>query len=295
LYQLPVASNLPTAASVQLRRGEPLMPVSRTLIRSIRVALALAVLGLPSLAAARQIDGRSETFRWQGPIAPGQTLEVRNVNGPVRAEPSASGQVEIQAIKTGRFDDPRGVRIVVVPHGDGVTVCSVYPDVDGKPNECLPGGGGRNTVKDNDVRVEFLVKVPAGVSFAGRNVNGNVIVKDLEGRARVDTVNGSVELNTTGYATAKTVNGSITMRIGQANWEDPLELKTVNGSIELHVPADISADLTAKTVNGRIESDLPITVRQMDRRSLRGTLGAGGRGLSLETVNGSIAVKTGGE
>lgn len=124
------------------------MPVTRTITRSIRVVLALAVMGLPSLATAQQRDDRSETFRWQGQIAPGQTVEVRGVNGPVRAEPSATGQVEVQAIKSGRFDDPRAVRIVVVPHPEGVTICSVYPDVDGQPNECRPGGGGRNNVRE---------------------------------------------------------------------------------------------------------------------------------------------------
>jgi Toastrack DUF4097 len=268
------------------------MPVHRMSVA--RAIVALVVMALPSLAAARQVDGRSETFRWQGQIAPGLTVEIRGVNGPVRAEPSTSGQVEIQAIKTGRENDPRTVRIVVVPHGEGVTVCSVYPDVDGERNECRPGGG-HNNVRDNDVRVEFVVKVPPGVSFAGNSVNGDVIIRDLDGRARINTVNGSVELNTTGYASAKTVNGSITMRLGRADWEDPLELKTVNGSIELHVPADISADLTAKTVNGRIESDIPIAVQEMNRRSLKGTLGGGGRGLSLETVNGSIRLKTGGD
>jgi hypothetical protein len=275
------------------------MPVQHSsdrgwIVRLARVALALAVVGLPNLGAAQQLEGRGETFRWQGQIPPGQTVEIRGVNGPVRAEPSGSGQVEVQAIKSGRYDDPRGVRIVVVPHGEGVTVCSLYPDVDGEPNECRPGGG-RNNVRDNDVKVEFVVRVPPGVSFVGNSVNGDVIVRNLEGRARVNTVNGSVELNTTGYASAKTVNGSIKMHIGQANWDDPLELKTVNGSIELHVPADISADLTAKTVNGRIESDIPIAVTEMSRRSVRGTLGGGGRGLSLETVNGGIRLRTGGE
>ena len=139
------------------------------------------------------------------------------------------------------------------------------------------------------------MKVPAGVSFTGRSVNGDVIVKGLDGRARVDTVNGSVELNTTGFATAKTVNGAIKMHLARADWEDTLDLKTVNGNIELHVPADISADLVAKTVNGNITSDVPIAVHEMSRRSMTGTLGSGGRRLALETVNGSISLKTGGE
>ena len=125
------------------------MPVHQTLPRLV---LALVV-ALSSLTAARSAAASSETFRWQGQVAPGQTVEVRGINGVVRAEPSSSGQVELTAVKTGREDDPRGVRIVVVPHPEGVTICAVYPDVDGERNECRPGGGGRNNVRDNDVQV----------------------------------------------------------------------------------------------------------------------------------------------
>ena len=117
------------------------------------------------------------------------------MNGGIDAEPSTSGQVEVSAIKTGNKSDPRGVRIVVVPHAGGVTVCALYPDVDGEPNECGPGGG-RNSSKDNDVKVEFTVRVPAGASFAGRTVNGGIDARDLDGRVSLNTVNGNVEINT---------------------------------------------------------------------------------------------------
>jgi hypothetical protein len=269
--------------------------------RSLRVmltALALTVSGLtagaftPATAAAQNNDAR-EDFRWQGQIQPGQNVEIRGVNGSVDAEPSTSGQVEVSAIKTGNKSDPRAVRIVVVPHAEGVTVCALYPDIDGEPNECKPGGG-RNSTRDNDVNVQFTIRVPAGASFTGRTVNGNIDARGLDGRVSLHTVNGNVDISTASYASVKTVNGSITARLGRADWQDALEMKTVNGSITVHLPASVATDVNAKTVSGRILSDFPITIQEAGRRSLKGTIGGGGgRALALETVNGSITLKSG--
>ena len=64
-------------------------------------------------------------------------------------------------------------------HADGVTICAVYPNVDGRaPNTCEPGGGQMN-VRDNDVSVNFTVRVPAGVRFSGNTVNGKVEAHNL--------------------------------------------------------------------------------------------------------------------
>jgi uncharacterized protein YaiE (UPF0345 family) len=268
-------------------------PIQR---RVTLAALALTMSGLaaglftPATAAAQ--ESRDE-FRWQGQIQPGQNVEIRGVNGGIDAQPSSSGQVEVIAVKTAQKSDVNAVRIVVVPHAEGVTICSVYPDADGEPNECKPGGG-RNSSRDNDVKVEFTVRVPAGASFTGRTVNGGIDASGLDGRVSLNTVNGDVEISTASYATVKTVNGSITARLGRADWQDALEMKTVNGSITLHLPASVATDVNAKTVSGRILSDFPITIREAGRRSLKGSIGGGGgRGLALETVNGSITLKSG--
>jgi hypothetical protein len=280
------------------RIASPIQSLSPSPTRSLRVtlaalALALSVGALAPATAAAQDDTR-EDFRWQGQIQPGQNVEIRGVNGAIDAAPSSSGQVEVTAIKTAHKSDVRAVRIVVVPHAAGVTICAVYPDVDGEPNECRPGGGGRNSTRDNDVKVEFTVRVPAGASFTGRTVNGAIDARDLDGRVSLNTVNGDVEINTASYATVKTVNGSITARLGRADWQDALEMKTVNGSITLHLPGGVATDVNAKTVNGRILSDFPITIYEAGKRSLKGTIGGGGgRALELATVNGSITLKSG--
>jgi putative adhesin len=242
------------------------------------------------LAAAS--PARAQDFRWHGSIAQGQAIEIKGVNGDIRAEASGSNEVEVVAEKHARHDDPASVQIQVVPHPGGVTICAVYPTPSGRqPNECAPGDGGRSNVQNNDVTVRFIVKVPAGVGFTGKTVNGEVSAERLNGDLALSTVNGSISFSTTGLARANTVNGSIKGEMGRADWTDRLSMATVNGGIALTLPASLSADLHAQTVNGDIDTDFPVTITKVDRRRVDGTIGGGGRSLSLESVNGSISIK----
>lgn len=230
--------------------------------------------------------GATEEFNWEGQIIPGQAIEIKGVNGAVQAFPSQTGQVEVTAVKTGRSDDPESVRIEVVPHGEGVTICAVYP---GPRNRCEPGNGGNLGAKSNDVEVDFTVKVPSGVNFIGRTVNGNVSASELDADGTGYTVNGNVEISCNGFARARTVNGSVFASMNSMDWEDQLELETVNGSVSVTLPADASANLKANLLNGEIDSEFPLTVEgKWGPKHAVATLGSGGPELAIKTVNGNI-------
>ncbi len=140
--------------------------------------------------------------------------------------------------------------------------------------------------------VDFTVHVPAGVVLSAHTVNGAVVAEGLGGNVEAVTVNGSVHLSTTGYAEARTVNGSITAALGRADWPDAMEFETVNGSVTLTLPPALSTEVRAETVNGDIESDFPLMVSgRFGPRRLNGTIGNGGRRLELRTVNGGIRLK----
>jgi hypothetical protein len=235
----------------------------------------------------------AQDFHWHGAIPQGRAIEIKGVNGDVRAEPSGTNEVEVIAVKRAQRDNPESVRIEVVPHAGGVTICAVYPSRDGqKPNECLPGDGGRMNVQNNDVSVRFTVRVPAGVALIGKTVNGEIEALRLNGDVTLATVNGSVDFSTTGGGRASTVNGSIHGEMGRADWINTLEMTTVNGSITLRLPPDLSTDVKATTVNGDISSDFPMTVTgRISRRKVEGTIGGGGRLLAIDSVNGSITLK----
>ena len=253
-----------------------------------------AVAGLAALAAlaaapAARAQGTDAThWSWHGGVATGKTLEIRGVNGTIRAEPGTGSEVAVTAEKHGRDDDPSTVRIEVVPSDEGVTICAVYP---GRNNSCERGGGHMST-HDNDVEVNFVAQVPAGVLFEGSNVNGGVEASGLTAKVDLSTVNGSVNLETAGGdAEGTTVNGGVHATV-RGTGQGRLTFTTVNGSIDLALAGGLSADFSAETVNGSIESDFPITLTgRINPRHLEGRIGQGGRALRLRTVNGGIRLR----
>lgn len=262
--------------------------------------VAASLLWAAAAVAAAPASGRAlsattqDEFQWRGRVTAGQVVEIRGVSGDVEARRAAGDEVEVRAFKRGRRDDPAEVEIEVIEHDGGVTICAVYPTPRGKePNECRPGGGGRLSAERNDVTVRFSVAVPAGVTFVGHTVNGDVRATDLRGDVDAATVNGSIDVSTTGTAEAHTVNGSITARFGTAAWRDRLSFETVNGSITVTMPDGVSAEVEASTVNGTIETDFPLTIQgRFGPRRMRGTIGDGGnRELRLSTVNGRIELR----
>ena len=262
-----------------------------------KLTLSAVVAAVAALAAFAHVSAaepqQQNEFRWHEPLAAGRVIEIKGINGNVEASPAAGGEVEVVAIKRSRRSNPDEVRIEVVRHGEGVTICAIYPTAEGRePNTCSPGDGGRSNVQNNDVSVNFMVRVPAGVRFTGKTVNGRVEAEGLSADVEARTVNGGVNVSTTGLARASTVNGSIRVVMGNANWTDELAFKTVNGGIDLSVPAGLNAQVEAKTVNGDISTDFPMTVTgTFSKRRLTGTVGSGGRDLRLETVNGSVQLR----
>jgi putative adhesin len=272
-------------------------------IPALAVSMALGLAAVPASAGdgywtsilADFFEGpaRTSEFRWAGRVASGQILEVKGVNGAILAGPTSGGDVEIVATRRGRRHDPNEVEIKVVPYAGGVTLCAVYPSAGGRPNECAPGDEGHMTVRNNDVNVDFVVKVPAGVRFIARTVNGAVEATGLGADVDAETVNGSIRIGTSGVARGETVNGSVQASMGRADWTSDLSFKTVNGSIRVTLPASASTTVDAEVVNGSIETDFAVAGGKVSRKRLTGTIGGGGRGLALETVNGSIHISQG--
>ena len=250
---------------------------------------------LIAFAALSATGVDAQDFSWKGRIAAGRTLEVRGVNGDVRATAASGNEIEVTAVKHSRRSDPAEVEIKVIEHAGGVLICALYPTPARarRENTCDVDGNHMST-ENNDVTVDFTVHVPASVRFEGRTVNGDAEAEGLGGDVDLSTVNGSVRLSTAGRAEANTVNGSIDARVGKADWTGDADFHTVNGGITLTLPASLSAVVEAETVNGDIESEFPLTVQgRFGPRRMRGTIGNGGRTLDLGTVNGSIRLRKG--
>jgi hypothetical protein len=263
-------------------------------MRTIVPVLAIALSA--SLVEAQQ-QRRATDFEWQGRIASGRHLYVRNLNGSIKVERASGDAAEITAVKRWRRGDPQDVKIELTKVGsnDGdVLVCALWFE----NTECDEDGyETRNdrrswNNRNNDVSVEFTVRLPSGVKLVTSTVNGSLDIQGATSSVEASTVNGEIHAASAGGpVNATTVNGSIEVRMREMGTE-PLEFETVNGSITVYVPDDINAELDMRTVNGRVSSDFPLTVRgRINPRHLRATLGRGGQRLEFSTVNGSVELR----
>lgn len=214
-----------------------------------------------------------EEMRWHGWLPGGQTVEINNVQGNVRAEETLGDEVEVIALKRGR-DDPKQVSIEVVEHKGGVTVCAVYPNANpDHPFECRPsrGGGfrmaatsdseahirwdngGGGDVLLNNLSVDFIVRVPKRLRFIARTVDGEVssLLSDQD-----------VE--------AHSVRGDLSVEMSSAG-----------------------ADVRAETATGELTSEFPLVIKEDRSRGTfaAGRIGRARRTLRLTTANGNIHLR----
>src|ERR1019366_4491170 len=184
---------------------------------------ALALLfgaALPMLSATSSVRVSAQatrntdtSFSWSGTIQAERWVYVRNLNGPVRVEAGTGNKVEVTAEKRWRRGDPTDVKISVRQVGSGggdVLICALWND----RSTCDEDGyhshndGWRGDNDRNDVQVEFVVRLPAGVKIDASTVNGGVTVDGVTSTVVAHTVNGGIDARSTGGAvTARTTNG----------------------------------------------------------------------------------------
>jgi DUF4097 and DUF4098 domain-containing protein YvlB len=236
-------------------------------------------------------------FSWKGQINSGQVVEIKGVRGNIHAESTSGNEVEVLATKAGPNGGTSKVDIKVIEHRDGVTICALYPTIDAKqPQVCTPGTGndrefdnlGLVFFRNNDVRVDFTVRVPAGVRFVGRTLKGQVEAASLKSDIEVFTINGNVRVSTDGNVMARSMTGSIDASLAGTNWTRPVDLQTVNGDIIVGLPNGANASVRGETRSGRITSDFPLTV---EKKRVNGVIGNGAGSLRLKTETGSIKLQ----
>ncbi|HEX8360942.1 MAG TPA: DUF4097 family beta strand repeat-containing protein [Longimicrobium sp.] len=256
----------------------------------------LAALGAAALLAPHSLD--AQDYRWSGRLAPGKEIEVVGVVGDIRAVAASGNTVEV----VGEMRDGR-LPVRVVEHEDGVTLCVVYPTRSSSSGRGNSSGSGRcrqeGSIVNNPPRVDFTVRVPAGVRFAGRTVQGDVRAEGMRGPVSASTVSGGVDVQTSDVAEASTVSGHVRVSMGRLPRDGSMRFSTVSGDVRLILPADAGAELRANTVSGEIDTDFPMRMEASSRGSswvrvgqrVRGTIGRGGPVLEISTVSGDIELR----
>jgi Putative adhesin len=293
------------------------------MIRILGLAAALAAGAAAPLPHSPAPAAAQQDFRWSGRLARGEQITVRGIIGDIRAEPASGDEVTVTAVRRGRNADR--VRIEVVRRSEGVVICTVYPrdadddngrwrrddedDDDGRrePRDACNQRNG--STRGEAARVDFTVRVPAGVRVSLASVTGDVYASGLHSPVRAASVSGSVHVSSDGPVQATSVSGDVEATMGRTGSES-LHFNTVSGNVTLRVPASTDADFSARTLSGTIESDFPLEVGSRRGRrddddddddrggrirvhvgqEAHGRLGRGGAELRVNTVSGDISL-----
>ena len=108
--------------------------------------------------------------------------------------------------------------------------------------------------------VDLTIQVPFNSSLKLRCVNdGDIKVERVSGEVDVDDLNGGVKLlNISGAAVAHSLNEDVVVTLDQVTPGKSMSFSTMNGDVDVTLPADVKARVKMKSDNGEIYSDFDI-------------------------------------
>lgn len=249
-------------------------------------ATALPLFTVVSVALSSSFTAQAQvvdSFHQSVSGASAKNLRLGNVNGDVEINAWAENYIDIVATITADNQRERErIRIEVIERDEEVSVETKYAE-----NGWRDSHGGK---------VEYQLKVPMNTNLAEIDlVNGELEVNKVKGAVSANVVNGSIHSDgSAANLTLNVVNGGIYAQLVEASQlVSAIDLQTVNGTINLVVPADISASFDAETMHGSIKSDFDLehSKGMFVGREATGSVGSGDISVRLETVNGSIKIR----
>lgn len=239
--------------------------------------------------AAQASDHRgafTEEFHQTYALTSDGRVELDNINGAVHISTWDQNEVKVDAVKYADSKERlEQARIDIDSGKDHLSIRTKYPDHDLTFN-----WGSHN----NPASVEYTLTVPRTARLDEiKLINGSLDVTGVTGEVHASCINGTLEAhNLSGRADLSTINGHLDAKFDQLRGSS-LELKSVNGSVELTIPSDSKAEIEASTVSGRIDNDFGLHVNHHSfvGHDLRGELGNGGPRIKLSNVNGRIEIR----
>jgi len=136
-------------------------------------------------------------------------------------------------------------------------------------------------IRASDVEGPLFARTGSGAIEIAR-VSGDVDVGALRGHVKIEDAGGRVA--------ARSAQGSLEVGFAEGN-ESGGKLQTMKGGIRVTVDRRANLLVDAYATDGRVRTDLPVRVPGGSSDSkLKGSLGSGGRRLTLRSTGGPIAL-----
>lgn len=144
----------------------------------------------------------------------------------------------------------------------------------------------------------LVIHLPKNMNMSIESLANNEIYIDGF-NAEIEVINhqgATVLSNITGPIITENGNGDITVIFSTVNQSYPMSIIANNGDIDIRMPSDASATISAKTPRGEFYSDFDIevinenTIRK-NNRSVKGKINKGGVEINLQNLKGNIYLR----
>lgn len=161
---------------------------------------------------------------------------------------------------------------------------------------------------------KIAVEVPARANLEISTINGGEITVDgVDGDMEVGNVNGGITLTrVAGSVVAHTTNGGVRAAFTRVSPQKPMAFTTLNGDVDISLPAATKANLRLRSDQGEIFTDFELKLQAGStspsiedtrkeggryrieiNKALQGTINGGGPDFELRSFTGNIYVRDG--
>jgi len=208
--------------------------------------LLAGAIALILFTAARAEDDETSTIKFSDPAKPG-TLKLVLGNSDIEVHGADAAAVTVRTeLKPERPEQRKdGLRVLTSSSSYSLTEKDNVVTLSYGVNSW--GGHGGN----------FDLTVPRNTNVVVSNAfGGDIQIGDVTGDIEVKSLNGEVHLsNVAGGALVETMNGEIHCSVHEIHDGKPLSFTTMNGVVNLNLPAEIKANVSLRTHNGSILTD----------------------------------------
>lgn len=265
--------------------------------RVTKAAVALAALGVIAVSACAQDSGDKVTVPFRDASKP-RTLIVNSMNGSITIRGGGGNEAIIESSAIGREARRR----------------EQYPGM-----HRIDSRGGIDVTEENNVVTvkmgmessNITIQIPAQTAIKARTINGGKLtIENISGEVDAQNSNGSVMVtNVSGSVLAHSDNGKVTVTLDKVTPGKDMSFTSMNGTVDVTLPADVKANVKMRTDNGEIWSDFDVKLggsappkvederknggryRVRVDKSVVGTINGGGPEISFVTYNGNIVIR----
>lgn len=246
------------------------------LLHTLLLAALSMGAGLTSASAQQERDlPAREEIRRSFQLAPGATVSISTVSGPVDVETASGNTADVHIVRSAQTQRELDCyRTVVEQTAGGLSIRH--------EQDC-------RTIR---ARQRVRLSLPKDVNLRIESVSGDVHIAAINGSTRLSSISGGVWLEQAGGdLNISSVSGQVNLNIVRLNTRG-VRLSSISGQVVLAVADSINADVSVSSISGDFSSEIPgVTVDKVGDSDYRAQIGRGGSPISISSVSGQITLR----